>query len=191
MEISLIRHGKSEWIENDKIAFGDFKKWVENYDAHGVSEETVYPVMTIEKVEAAKLVITSDLNRSIVSAKLLNSTTKTIVDALYRETELPRKLRILHNIKLKPKTWAVILRLLWFSGYSNQCESLEQARYRALQASQKLISYASEYDSIVLVGHGFFNMLIAKELKKAGWKGRKGTRAKHWNCTTYVYEFDK
>lgn len=187
MEISLIRHGKSQLIENDRIAFADFKKWVEKYDFNGVFEESVYPVGTIEKVTAAKLVITSDLKRSVVSAKLLNSKTKTISDSLFRETELPASPRILLNIKLKPNTWAVILRLLWFSGYSNQCESLSQARLRAKKAAQQLIDHANEHKSIVLVGHGFFNMLITKELKKMGWEGRTRTGAKHWNCTTYSW----
>ncbi|MDV2684041.1 histidine phosphatase family protein [Alkalihalophilus lindianensis] len=185
MEISLIRHGKSQLTENDKITFADFKKWVEKYDLNGVFEESAYPEVTIEKVATAKVVVTSHLKRSIVSANLLNPNTKTISDPLFRETELPAKPTILFNVKLKPNNWAVFLRLLWFSGYSNKCESLSQAKLRAKKASQQLIGYANEHKSIVLIGHGFFNMLIAKELKKMGWKGKRNAGAKHWNCTTY------
>lgn len=185
MEISLIRHGKSQLIENDRIVFAEFMQWVEKYDLNGVFEEPVYPDLTMEKVADAKLVITSDLKRSLVSAKLLNPKTKIISDPLFRETELPTNLKLLFNLKFKPNTWAVILRLLWLIGYSNQCESLSQARVRAKNASEKLIAYANEHNSVVVVGHGFFNRLIAKELKKMGWKGRTGTGAKHWNCTTY------
>lgn len=185
MEISLIRHGKSQLIENDKIIFAEFKKWVEKYDFNGVFEESPYPKVTIEKVATAKLVVTSDLKRSIVSAGLLNPKTKTISDPLFRETELPANPTIFFNIKLKPNNWAVILRLLWFSGYSNKCESLKQAKLRAKKASQQLISYTNEHKSVVLVGHGFFNMLIAKELQKMGWKGKRKAGARHWSCTTY------
>ena len=46
MEISLIRHGKSQLTENDKINFAEFKKWVENYDFNGVFEESTYPEVT-------------------------------------------------------------------------------------------------------------------------------------------------
>ena len=185
MEISLIRHGKSQLTENDKINFAEFKKWVENYDFNGVFEESTYPEVTIQKVATAKVVVTSDLKRSIVSAGLLNPKTKTISDPLFRETELPANPTMLFNIKLKPNNWAVILRLLWFSGYSNDCESFSQAKLRAKKASQQLIYYANEHESIVLVGHGFFNMLIAKELQKMGWKGKRKAGTKHWNCTTY------
>ena len=172
-------------IENDKITFAEFKNWVEKYDFNGVFEESTYPEVTIEKVATAELVVTSDLKRSIVSASLLNPKVKTISDPLFRETELPANTAILFNIKLKPNYWAVLLRLLWFSGYSNKCESLSQAKLRAKKASQQLIGYANEHKSIVLVGHGFFNMLIAKEFKKMGWKGKRKAVAKHWNCTTY------
>lgn len=187
MEISLIRHGKSQLIENDRITFAEFKKWVEKYDFNGVFEESTYPVVTLEKVATAKFVITSDLKRSLMSAKLLNPKIKTTSDPLFRETELPANPRIFFNIKFKPRTWAVILRLLWFSGYSNQCESLSQARLRSKKAAQQLIDYANEYKSIVLVGHGFFNMLIAKKLRKEGWKGKRKVGAKYWNCTTYTW----
>lgn len=185
MEISFIRHGKSQLTESDRITFAEFRKWVEKYDFNGVFEESTYPVMTLEKVAAAKVVITSDLNRSVVSARLLNPKTKTISDPIFRETELPINTTIVFKVKLKPNTWAVILRLLWFSGFSNECESLSDAKLRAKKAAQQLIDYANEYNSIVLVGHGFFNMLIAKELKEMGWRGKRKAGAKHWNCTTY------
>jgi hypothetical protein len=89
------------------------------------------------------------------------------------------------NLKLRPSIWAITLRLLWFFGNSNECESLNKAKFRAKKASQQLIDYAEVNRSVVLVGHGFFNMLIAKELQKRGWKGKRKTGAKHWNCTTY------
>lgn len=185
MEISLIRHGKSKLTENDTITCLEFKQWVEKYDNHGVFEESTYPSETVEKVVNAKIVVTSNLERSIKSARLLNPEVKIISDPLFRETGLPTCSKKLLNIKLRPSIWAVILRLLWLCGYSNECESITNAKFRAKKASQQLIDYANEYKLIVLVGHGFFNRLIAKELQKKGWKGKRKTGAKHWNCTTY------
>ncbi|GAE26668.1 hypothetical protein JCM9140_2754 [Halalkalibacter wakoensis JCM 9140] len=185
MEISLIRHGKSLLTDNDTITCLKFKEWVEKYDYNGVVEESIYPSDTLEKIATAKFVLTSDLKRSVDSAEILNPKVKTISDPLFRETELPTHSMRLLDIKLRPSIWAVILRLLWFSGYSNECESLSNAKLRAKKASQQLIDYADEYKSVVLVGHGFFNMLIAKELQKKGWKGKRKAGTKHWNCTTY------
>lgn len=186
MEISLIRHGKSLLTENDKITLFKFKKWVEKYDYNGVFQDSTYPSETIEKAANTKIVITSDLKRAVQSAKILNPEVKTISDPIFREAELPTISMKLLDVKLRPSEWAIILRLLWFCGYSNECESLRNAKLRAKKASQQLIDYANEYKSVVLVGHGFFNMLLAKELQKEGWKGKRNTGgAKHWNCTTF------
>ncbi|MGG5255352.1 histidine phosphatase family protein [Neobacillus sp. SM06] len=187
MEISFIRHGESLLTEKNKMTATEFKKWVERYNDHGVFENSSYPAAALEKAAAAFLVITSDLKRSIESARLLNPAAKIISDPLFRETELPIDLPKLLNIKLKPNTWSVSLRLLWLCGYSNECESLNQAKSRAVKASQQLIHYANEYESIVLVGHGFFNRLIAKELQKKGWQSKRKVTAKHWSCITYTF----
>lgn len=89
---------------------------------------------------------------------------------MFRETELPNPLTKLRKIKLEPSIWALILRCLWFCGYSRGCESLSEAKDRAKNASEILVEYAQEHISVVLVGHGFFNMFIAKELQKKGGK---------------------
>lgn len=185
MEISLIRHGRSLLTESDKMTCMEFKEWVGKYDFNGVFEESLYPSETLEKVTTAKIVLSSNLKRSVESARLLNTKVKIVSDCLFRETELPSIPTKLFNVRLKPNIWAVILRLLWFSGYSNECESFRQAKDRAGMAVQLLIDYAHEHKSIALVGHGFFNMLIAKELQKKGWKGKSKVSARHWNCTTY------
>lgn len=184
MEISLIRHGKSKHIENTRITCKEFQEWAEKYDSSGVFEESSYPPVTLEKIATANVVMTSDLKRSIESASLLNPNQKVFSDALFRETELPAFPRIL-RLKLIPNSWTVILRCLWFSGYSRQCESLVNAKQRAKQAAEQLVKYAEKYNSVVLVGHGFFNRLISEELMKMGWEGKGKSSVKHWSCTTY------
>jgi broad specificity phosphatase PhoE len=185
MEISLIRHGKSKFIENNLITCKEFKNWVEKYDYNGVFEENSYPSETLEKIATANIIITSDLKRSIESAKLLNPNVKAVSVPLFRETELPTPLTKLWGIKLNPSVWAVMLRCLWFSGYSSGCESLSNAKDRSEKASKLLVEYAKEHNTVVLVGHGLFNMLIAKELQKMGWKGKRKINSNHWVCTTY------
>ena len=185
MEISLIRHGKSNWTENNRVTSQQFNDWVQKYDDNGVCETNSYPSGTLEKITTANIVFTSDLSRSIESAKLLDPNIKAIADPLFRETELPVPLTKLCGIKFNPNIWAVMLRCLWFSGYSRQCESLTKAKQRAKKAAEQLVEYAKVHKSIVLVGHGFINLLIAKELQKMGWKGKRKTGSKHWNCTTY------
>lgn len=188
MEITLVRHGKSLLVENKPITCQEFKNWVKKYDDHGVFEEESYPTETLEKIGTANIVITSDLKRAVESAKFLNPNLPTISDPLFRETELPIPSTSLWGLKLNPSILAIILRCLWFSGYSNGCESLKDAKIRAEKASKFLVNCAMEHNNVVLVGHGFFNMLIGKELKKIGLNGKKKTSSKHWESTTYSFK---
>ncbi len=187
MEISLIRHGKSMFTEINRIQCKDFKDWVEKYNYSGVFEENSYPTETLKTITTANFIIASDLKRSVESANLLNPNLEAISVPLFRETELPTPLTKFGGLKLNPSFWAVILRCLWFCGYSRGCESLSNAKYRAKKASELLVEYAQIHTSVVLVGHGFFNMLIAKELLNRGWKGKSKTSSKHWSCTTYSF----
>lgn len=185
MEITLIRHGKSKHIDNNKMTCNEFKDWIKKYDERGVFEEQSYPLDTINKIAMANIVITSDLKRSIESAKLLKPNIKANAYPLFRETELPVPSTSLWGIKLKPSLWSIILRSLWFHGYANRCESFSNAKQRVKKAAEELVDYAQEHNSVVFVGHGFINLLIAKELQKIGWRGKRKTSSKHWNCTTY------
>ncbi len=171
-------------MENAQVTCVEFQKWVEKYNDHGVLEPSTYPFETIEKVSNANIIITSDLKRAVQSATLLRPKGQAISSPIFRETELPAP--SMTKVKLRPSIWAILLRLVWFCGYSHQCESMRNAKARANKAAEQLINYAKEHQSVALIGHGFFNMLIAKELQKKGWKGKRKTGAKHWNCTTYT-----
>ncbi|MBT2691188.1 histidine phosphatase family protein [Bacillus sp. ISL-47] len=187
MEITLIRHGRSAHIGETQMTISDFRIWVEMYNSNGINKNEACPPEAIEMVKSAPLLITSDLKRSIQSARLLNPGAKIKEYPLFRETELPAPAGGLMAMKLKPNSWAVLLRIAWFCGYSFRCESYRDAKVRAKHAALKLIACASEYNSAILVGHGFFNLLIAKELQKMGWKGKRKTGSTHWNVATYKY----
>ena len=185
MEISFIRHGKSQWIENRPVTIHSFKDWVEKYDYVGVIEEKELPRESMITISKVRLVFTSDLNRAIHSASILDPKSDIISDPVFREVELPSPLLKFWNLKLTPTAWTVILRALWFLGYSSNCESYNYAKKRAIKAANLLIKHAEEHNQIALVGHGFFNMMIAKELQGRGWEGRRKTNSNHWECTTY------
>ncbi len=185
MEISLIRHGRSKWVQNECITSSQFEDWVTRYDDHGVHEEETYPQETQKKLKKATIVYTSDLFRSKESAKLLFPTVDFVSDSMFRETELPTS-GFFSRIKLQPSAWAVLMRCLWLAGYSRKCESFAYAKNRAKQAAEALVRSAEKTQSVVLVGHGFFNILIAKELLQMGWSGAKRPTTKHWQVTTYT-----
>lgn len=185
MEISLIRHGKSTQTETSWITCSEFTNWVNKYDENGVFEEDSYPLETLQSVTKANSVVTSDLRRAVHSASLLNPDMNVVADSIFREIELPSPSARFLGIKLHPNVWSVVLRLLWLCGYSKKCESFRQAKQRARKATENLTTLAQEHSSVVLVGHGFFNLFIALELQRHGWKGKRKTSLKHWIATTY------
>lgn len=44
---------------------------------------------------------------------------------------------------------------------------------------------AKEYESVLFVGHGIFNRLLAKELKSLGWCGPSNPGSKYWSFGVY------
>jgi broad specificity phosphatase PhoE len=186
MEITLIRHGRSQLDVKKSITCHEFTDWVQQYNSVGVVEESCYPKEALKKINEAHLVITSDLKRSIDSASLLRTNVKTISSSLYREIELPVTSKNISGIKLSSDIWAVLLRILWFSGYSTNCESYNSAKKRAEAATNNIIEHTSKHKKVVLVGHGFFNRLIAKELQNKGWKRKTKITSKHWGASTFT-----
>ncbi|MGM7636673.1 histidine phosphatase family protein [Bacillus sp. Hm123] len=161
MEISLIRHGRSTHTDHSWINASQFGDWVKQYDAAGVFTEADFPEETKRKMADAKLIVTSDLTRSIHSAHLLSPQTNIVSSPLFREVGIPRV--SFSKIKAPPALWSILLRSCWLFGYSSQTESLLQAKKRAKEASEQLIHYATKYETILLVGHGFFNRSRARE----------------------------
>ena len=184
MEITIIRHGRSTYVENNRMKSSAFKSWIDNYDLAGVLEEVDYPPVALTRISTARIVFSSHLSRSVESASLLNAE-GTVSDSLFREAELPHINRDILKVKMPPGLWAVSLRVIWLLGYSKGCESYRSTKRRALQAADKLIESAESHQTVVLVGHGFFNRMIARELRKKGWSGRRWPGSKHWNCTSY------
>ncbi|WP_186578786.1 histidine phosphatase family protein [Aquibacillus kalidii] len=192
MEISLIRHGRSKHKTGKAILLSELVNWNENYDESGILMEDSYPKKTLETVKHSRLVLTSDLKRAKESARILiHNPEKSIISlSLFREAELPKITTKLFTIALSPKIWALVLRILWIFGVSNKCESYKEAKKRADEACDVLQRHAKIYTSVTLVGHGFFNSLIARKLRKKGWLGKKRPDSRHWGCSTYCY-YDK
>ena len=183
--IWLIRHGRSVHNETRPVTGQEFAMWVQAYNRAGVQaggclEETV---TAIEKVP---LIVTSDLARSIESARHLNPDAFLQSNALFRETELP--VVPFKGFGLRPAVWAFLLRSAWLMGYAAGCESYREAKQRVETGARQLGAHAAKHGSVALAGHGFFNQLLAAELRKNGWKGRRKTSARHWCATVYTLE---
>ncbi len=176
--VVLMRHAKPDFDTSMPVRTSDFGEALSAYDEAGLEQphagERAHRIMTsfidAEGLEGSRVqVVTSDLRRSIESARLFfPSIEADATDPLYREAELPARLPLC-AFTMRYSVAIVIARALWRLGIHQHAESYAMAAARAHRAAEALASRAMEHDCVILVGHGFFNRLIARELKQGGW----------------------
>jgi len=185
MQIILLRHGKPDVPEHGKLSVGEIHRWVESYNSAGLLAGHNPPGEAIEIASSCNAVVCSNLPRSVESARALGVDEIDFVESTFREMQLPYG--SFPSPRLSPEIWTALFRFLWFFGYSSNGESLGEARLRASKGANRLKKIATDSGSVLLVGHGFTNRFIAKELLSAGWQGPANPGRRFWEFGTYVY----
>lgn len=181
MRITLLRHGKPVFELKGNVRGKDLGMIAKSYDMSGIVGSP--PRETVTAIQGNHVVVCSHLVRSVESAKALGCSEAHVIDPLFCETAIP------HfgsgSVPLPVKVWIVLLRLFWLFGFSRNGESLSDARRRARQAAERLAELAEEHQNVLLVGHGFINHFIAKELQKSGWLGPSRPGKGFWGYGIY------
>jgi len=131
----------------------------------------------------------SDLPRSVESARALGFAHLHVADSLFRESALP------HfdggPVALPLAVWVTVCRLLWLAGFSKNGEAYVATKCRARQAANwlaglaGLAGLAEAHGSVLLVGHGLMNYLIAQQLRANGWHGPAKPGKRFWEYGVY------
>ena len=182
MEITLIRHGEPDYALQGRARAKEISSVIEGYDLSGIKDTP--PEETIERVSAVSAVVCSDLKRSIESAKALGFSDIHQSRALFREVAIPHFKG--GEFAMSLDKWGVFLRVISIFGFSRNGESLSMAKVRAKEAASELINLANEEKTVLLVGHGFINYFIAKELLHQEWVGPSKPGGGYWECGTYT-----
>lgn len=183
-QITLIRHAKVDIDNSRKINAHSLQKWVEAYDVAPIHTESLPAQETVALAQSADVVITSTLSRTIDSAKVLGvdvyEENKIFNEAAIPEVNIP-------FLKLKPKIWLVILRVLLLFGLGKKDVSLKVSKMQANEAAQRLVTLSRKYDHVVLVGHGGMNWLIGKVLLKEGWILEGKWSHENWGVSVFKF----
>lgn len=183
MKIAILRHGKPELISKERIPAFKFVDWINRYNASSLSGSSVPDAAALACASECNVIVSSNLQRSIDSAKALDREKHLISDDQFIEAGMPSaSWKIL---KMSPNTWAAIFRLMWLFGYSKNAESYKEAKQRASEAATKMIDLAQEHGQLIFVGHGIFNRILVKELKSRGWSGPKSPGSTYWSFEVY------
>jgi len=181
--IVLARHGPVAVSLRTRIAGHQFAEFIDELQASGIVSNVSPPTESSSLAQAAAILVTSDLLRSVQSAQLLAPGKCTIADSVFREAHVPATFR--SSAVFRRSTWIVIARVLWLCRRWPGVESRIAARARAGDAARRLEQLVEQHRSVFLVGHGYFNQLIARELRDRGWGGPRHPSARNWGTSTY------
>jgi len=182
MQIVLVRHGKPR-IDSSRISAENLGSWAAAYKRASIDPALPPPSKARELAEAAAYTLSSDLPRAVESLRALAPARSAPAERIYREAGLPRLPA--SRFALDPQLWALVSRVGWFLGFSGSTESAARARVRARSACQELTALAAAHGSVLLVGHGIFNGLIAWELLSTGWRGPLWPSGSYWSAAVY------
>ncbi|MEJ2404707.1 MAG: phosphoglycerate mutase family protein [Candidatus Thiodiazotropha sp.] len=183
MRLVILRHGRPVIPALRRLSASAFSDWVNEYNTAGLCP-TSQPTEHAKKcAQECNAVVCSALPRSIESAKAFRNNNIVLSDPVFNEAALP--IANWKIVKLSPKIWAVLFRLLWLLGYSRNSESFKETKSRASEAAKRLSEIAQEYENVLFVGHGVFNRILSNELRRQGWLGPRNPGSTHWSFGVY------
>ena len=181
VEIILMRHGKPVLTKGRWLAPFEMARWIEHYDRSEVEAANI-PAASAKAATSASVIVSSTAARALSSVQALGYNAST-ADKVFCEAALP--FSVWRFPYLPPHFWAAFFRLLWFFGYSRGVDSVHATRECAKVGAQKLI-YLAQNGSVLLIGHGIMNRLIAKELAASGWVPRTRHDGKYWSTMVFA-----
>jgi broad specificity phosphatase PhoE len=183
LRIVVVRHGRPTVHLPSRIRPSQMRDVFRRYNAAGIDRSVLPPVPVQRLARTAGRILASDLPRAMESARMLAPRRRVQTDRVFREAGLPTPR--FGSGGVDPALWGTLLRLLWFMGWAPNGESVARARARATEASRLLAELSEREGSVLLVGHGIFNSLLAWELCDQGWAGPRLLRGAYWSFGVY------
>ncbi|HEY5048486.1 MAG TPA: histidine phosphatase family protein [Rhizomicrobium sp.] len=183
MRIILIRHGRPNIPVAVRTSHREFRSFIDAYEDAGLDPESAPPEELQDLLAELTAVFTSGRPRSDDSARALAPNAELIADPLF--VEAPLASPPIPLLRMKVPKWAVVARILWHAGYHPEIENYRRAKHRAADAADILVQRARAEGSAALVAHGYFNLIIGRELRRRGFKRTGSHRARFWNAVIY------
>lgn len=185
--ITLVRHGEPALSRRQMLDWKGYRDWWAKYEEGGLLEGQTPPRCLNDYARDARYIYSSTLRRAIETAQAVCHGRSFMPLDILVEAPLPPP-HLPTWIKLSPKSWGwgTVSRLWWW--YSDRHESGEtraQAEIRAKKAADFLVDKAREGGDVLVLAHGYFNLMISLELKKMGFIKTVEQGFKYWGCRRY------
>jgi len=184
--IILVRHGRPALSRKVMLSAQGYGAWWAQYEVLGLREGQVAPDSLKVLARNAGTVLASTRLRSIESATLVCDGRPFLSEAALIEAPLPPP-PWPDWLKLPPTAWGVISRFIWwwFDYHAGQ-ESRRQAEARVEAVVDRLVGLTSGGEDVVVVAHGFLNAMIARVLKRHGWRLTENGGYKYWGARRFA-----
>lgn len=184
LRIILIRHGQPAIALRPRTSRHGFRDYIGAYEEAGLDPASLPPQELRDLVKELKAVFSSDRPRSHQSAAALAPHAELVIDPLFAEAPLAAP--PIPLLTMAVQGWAVMARVLWHAGHAPGIENYPAARRRAVQAADILVARARETGGqAALVAHGYFNLMIGRELARRGFSRQGSHQVRYWNAVIY------
>jgi broad specificity phosphatase PhoE len=183
--IVLARHGEPALSRKVKLNAREYRDFWASYEVMGLLPGQSPPKLLEAFVERCGTLVSSTRLRSIESAQ-----------ALARGRDFERREMLIEAplpppnwpdwLKLSPRLWGFFARFWWwFFNHHQGGETRRQAEARADQAADMLEELAATGEDVVVLAHGFFNLMIGRSLKRRGWRLVHSEGWKYWSMRRF------
>ncbi len=183
--ITLARHGEPALSRKCMLTSDQYREWWAKYEVGGLRAGQTPPPELLATAEGAGAIYASTRPRAQETAAAAAAGKEILTDALFIEAPLPPP-HFPAWFKLPPKYWGAVARFWWhaFNHHEGQETRLE-AEARAGQAAEVLIARAASGQDVLVLAHGYFNHMVGKRLKAAGWKLVHNQGFRYWSQRRY------
>ncbi len=183
-EIVLARHGRPALSRRVVLSGAQYRDWWARYEVGGIAPGQTPPPALVETASGVGVIVTSIRRRAIESARLVAGGRPILEEAVFVEAPLPPP-SLPPVLRLSPRLWGTLTRFCWwFLDLHDDEESRGEAEARARQAADRLIALSGE-GGVLLVAHGFFNTMIARELRSRKWTYAANEGWKYWSTKRF------
>jgi broad specificity phosphatase PhoE len=186
--IHLARHAPSVADRPDRFDSSAWRGFLASYDTHGLREDVAIEPDLIRAASASVLLIHGPLRRAVETVDLLRRAMEKRLPAIEvwpEIAEAPQPAPHLPALRLTQDGWDVLTRCAWLLGACGGVEPRAEANRRAGLIADRLT--AGSASPVLVIGHGFQNVLIARALRARGWRGPRWPDHRHTRVTTYRF----
>lgn len=183
--IVLARHGEPALSRKVKLSAAQYREFWATYEVLGILPGQTPPAALTRFVESCGTLVASTRLRAIESAQALAPGRTFNRHEVLIEAPLPPP-NWPSWIRLSPRLWGFFARFWWwFFNHHEGQETRREAERRAGEAAEMLMSLAAAGEDVVVLAHGFFNLMIGRELKRRGWRQVSSEGYKYWSMRRY------